>query len=88
MAKSGNRGGGEGTNDRGGVRSTFSPAFPKGSNTGEQQDMGGGYAGRSGGANGLPTRTFDSIGGRAQTPAPGSPFQAPSSQGQKRPGTK
>ncbi len=65
MAKSSNRGGGEGTSDRGGVRTTMSSPFSKGSNTGSQGTMSAPFdAPRAGGANGLPTKTYDtSMGG-------------------------
>lgn len=64
MAKSSNRGGGEGTHDRGGVRTTMDPAFPKGSNKGSQGNMTGTFnEGRSGGDNGLPTHIYDDLGG-------------------------
>ena len=61
MAKSSNRGGGEGTNDRGGVRSTLQPPFKGGSSTGSQgKNMPGPFdQGRSGGDNGLPTHIYD-----------------------------
>lgn len=63
MAKSSNRGGGEGTNDRGGVRSTIKPAFG-GAGKGSQGTMSAPFnAPRSGGDNGLPTVTYDSLGG-------------------------
>ena len=39
MAKSSNRGAGPGTNDRGGVRSTFTPAFSGGANKGSGNGM-------------------------------------------------
>ena len=64
MAKSSNRGGGEGTNDRGGVRSTFTPPFTGGASKGSQGSMPAPFnAPRAGGDNGLPTKTFDSLGG-------------------------
>jgi len=70
MAKSSNRGGGEGTNDRGGVRSTLKPAFG-GSGKGSQSNMGGPFnAPRAGGDNGLPTHIYDSLGGPAKGAAP------------------
>ena len=62
--KSSDRGGGPGTFNRGGVRSTMDPCYPKGSNTGSQGTMPGPFdQSRSGGANGLPTKTFDNMGG-------------------------
>ena len=61
------RGGGPGTNTRGGVKSTMSPTFGsgKGAAKGEQHDMPGApfTAPRSGGGNGLPTRVTDPMGG-------------------------
>lgn len=39
MAKSSTRGAGPGTNDRGGVRSTMSPAFGSGASRGAHQKM-------------------------------------------------
>lgn len=63
MAKSSNRGGGEGTNDRGGVRSTLSPPF-KSSGKGTQGTLNAPFnAPRAGGDNGLPTKIYDSLGG-------------------------
>lgn len=62
MAKS--RSEAPGTSTRGGVCSPFDPPFKKGSNMGSQQGMGGTFdAPRSGGDNGLPTKTYDSLGG-------------------------
>jgi hypothetical protein len=84
MAK--NNGGGPGTNTMNGVRSPMSSPFTRGRDMGEQVDMSGPFAGRSGGAQGLPTRVMDSSIRRG--PTPGSPFTSPSSQGPNRPGTK
>lgn len=83
------KGGGPGTNLSGGVRRTIASPFTKGSNMGSQVGMSGpfGEHGRSGGDNGLPTRVMDPMGGMAKGPTPGSPFQAPSSQGPNRAGT-
>jgi hypothetical protein len=70
MAKSSNRGGGDGTSDRGGVRTTMTPAFGGGIGKGSQGSMPGPFnAPRSGGDNGLPTKTFDSLGGPKAGPA-------------------
>lgn len=64
MAKSSNRGGGEGTTDRGGVRTTLYPPFTGGASKGSQDSMGAPFnAPRAGGDNGLPTTTYDDLGG-------------------------
>lgn len=77
MAKSSNRGGGEGTSDRGGVRTTMTNAFGSGISKGSQGSMPAPFnAGRSGGDNGLPTKTFDSLGG----PKGGSPTSTPTAK--------
>jgi len=74
MSKS-NRGGGEGTSDRGGVRTTMAAPFSKGSNTGSGNGMAAPFsAPRTGGDNGLPTRLYDTtMGGPGKkTPSPSS----------------
>lgn len=83
------KGGGPGTETRGGVRGTFTPPFAKGSDKGSQVNIPGSTFDhpRSGGDNGLPTRVTDDAGGMAPGPKPGSPFTSPSSQGPNRPGT-
>ena len=61
MAKSSNRGGGEGTSDRGGVRTTMTPAFGagKGTNKGSQGAMRPPFnAPRQGGSE-LPTKLYE-----------------------------
>lgn len=64
MAKSSNRGGGEGTYDAGGVRCTLSAPFKAGANKGSQGSMAAPFdQGRSGGDNGLPTTTYADMGG-------------------------
>ena len=88
MAKNG-KGGGPGTDVRGGVRSTMASPFSKGSNMGDQRDMAGTFdRGRSGGGNGLPTTVTDRMGGMAAGPKPGFAASSPSSQGPNRTGTK
>jgi hypothetical protein len=89
MAKNNTRGGGPGTSDRGGVRTTMSPSFAKDHGKGPQQSMNAPFnAPRAGGDNGLPTRLYDSMGGPGKTPAPSSAFTSPSAQGPTRKGTK
>lgn len=69
MSKSSNRGGGPGTHDRGGVRSTMSAPFG-GTGKGSQGTMPGPFnTPRSGGDNGLPTKIYDNTGGPKSTPA-------------------
>lgn len=86
--KTSDRGGGPGTYTGNGVRCTMDPPFKKGLSTGAQHDMSGTFdKGRSGGANGLPTRVTDSLGGAKKGPSPGFAASAPSSQGPNRPGT-
>lgn len=88
MAKNGDRGGGPGTYVTNGVRCTMDAPFKKGMSTGEQKDMSGTFdKPRSGGANSLPTRVTDSLGGAKKGPSPGFAASAPSSQGPNRPGT-
>jgi len=66
MAKSSNRGGGEGTSDRGGVRTTLTPPFSH-PGKGAQDTMKAPFnAPRAGGDNGLPTTVSDDLGGRSQ----------------------
>lgn len=77
MATKSNRGGGEGTNDRGGVRSTFTPPFNKGSGKGAQDTMNAPFnAPRAGGGGELPTKLYDdglkrSTAGRSTRDDPG-----------------
>lgn len=59
----------EGVSVRRGVASTLNAPFSKAS-PGTQQDMNGPYPGRTGGANGLPTRTYDRTGGPSAGAAP------------------
>ncbi len=59
-SKSSNRGGGDGTSDRGGVRSTMTPPFTGGASTGSGNGMSAPFnAPRAGGDNGLPTTVYD-----------------------------
>lgn len=71
MAKSSNRGGGDGTCEHGGVRGTLDAPFGKGRSTGSQQTMAGPFnTPRAGGANGLPTQVYDtSMRGPGKAPA-------------------
>lgn len=67
MAKT-NRGGGTGTTDRGGVRTTMTPAFG-GTSKGSQGTMNAPFnAPRAGGDNGLPTKIYDNTGGPSAAP--------------------
>lgn len=77
-----------GTSTRGGVCTTMDAPFKKAS-MGSQQNMTGTFdKPRSGGANGLPTKTYDSLGGPSSTPKPGFAATAPSQQGPRRPGQR
>lgn len=63
MAKSSNRGGGEGTHDRGGVRTTLTPAFGANPSKGTQQNMNGPFNAPRAGSDMLPTHVYDKTGG-------------------------
>lgn len=64
MAKSSNRGGGEGTYDKGGVRCTVDAPFTGGASKGSQGTLAAPFnAPRTGGDNGLPTTIYSSMGG-------------------------
>lgn len=69
MAKSSDRGGGPGTGTDGGVRCTMDAPFSKASK-GSQGTMPGPFnTPRAGGDNGLPTVTYDKMGGPGRAPA-------------------
>lgn len=68
--KKSDRGGGPGTYETGGVRCTMDSPFKQGAKMGSQQGMSGTFdQPRSGGDNGLPTKTYDSLGGPSKAPA-------------------
>jgi hypothetical protein len=84
MAKSSNRGGGTGTSDRGGVRTTMQTSFGRDVGKGSQGSMGAPFnAPRSGGDNGLPTKIYDGMGGPKAGPAASSRDVPPKVTGYK-----
>lgn len=69
MAKSSNRGGGDGTHDRGGVRTTMSPAFGANPSKGTQQTMPAPFNAPRVGSGDLPTKLYEtSMGGPGKAP--------------------
>lgn len=83
-----NKGGGPGTNVRGGVRSTMQNALGASMSPGSQENMDGTFnAPRTGGENGLPTYVT-AKGIKAPSTMPRPTQIAPSLQGKQRPGTK
>jgi hypothetical protein len=83
-------GGGPGTRDRGGVRTTMETSFAKDMSKGSQQNMPAPFnAPRAGGDNGLPTHVYDSMGGpKAGGTGPATERDKPGTIMTHRPGQK
>lgn len=75
--------GGPGSYTQNGVNCTMDAPFKAGLRAGDSNKMGAPF---DGGTNGIPTRVYDNLGGRATGKPPGQ--VGPSQQGGKREGTK